>query len=67
MLEFNEENWNGCLESLGFTEQKNPNGGYDVYDEKGIPKFQYETEEEKKYLYYFLSGTVWWNLHKNYG
>ena len=44
-MEFNETNWKECLEALNFTESKNESfGGMVVYDDKGIPKFDYDSE-----------------------
>ena len=63
-LAYSQENWEGCLESLGFTEGKNVSfGGMVVYDNKGIPQWTYDTEEEKKQLYIFFSGAVYWQVH----
>lgn len=64
-MEFNEQNWHECLESLGFTVQKNPNGAncYDIYDEKGIPRWQYDTIGQQKKLYYFFCGCVYMKIH----
>jgi hypothetical protein len=63
-LEFNEQNWKECLESLGFTESENVNfGGMIVYNDKGIPTFDYTSEERKRQLYIFLSGAVYWQIH----
>lgn len=60
----NNESWNGCLESLGFTEQKNEQfGGMTVYNDKQIPCWTYTTDEEKEKLYTFLSGAVYWKVH----
>ena len=45
-MEFNETNWKECLEALNFTEGKNESfGGMVVYDDKGIPQFDYDSEE----------------------
>lgn len=57
-LEFNEKNWKSLLECLQYTEQKNPNGVdcYDIYDENGIPKWQYSGQGEKELYYYFFMG-----------
>lgn len=64
-LAYSEENWNGVLESLGFSEIKNPNGFecYDVLNDNGIPSFQYSGIEEKKQLYMFFQGAVYWKMH----
>ena len=63
-MEFNEQNWNECLDSLGFTEGKNFSfGGMIIYDDNGIPKWTYNTEEEKERLYIFFSGAVYWQVH----
>lgn len=63
-MEYNEENWKSCLEYLGFTEQKNPNGidCYNVYDDRRHPMWEYETVEKKKRLYDFFSGMVYMKL-----
>ena len=61
---FTEKNWKECLESLGFTEQKNNQfGGMEVYNDEGIPCWIYQTEEEKQELYIFFSGAVYWKIH----
>lgn len=64
-LAYSEENWNECLECLGFTEIKNPNGFdcYDVLNDRGIPTWQYSGEEEKKLLYYFFQGAAYMKMH----
>lgn len=47
-MEFNKINWHECLQALNFTENRNHSfGGMQVYDDKGIPRFQYETEKSK--------------------
>lgn len=63
---FNQENWAEVLDSLGFTECKNPNGKdcYDVLNEKGIPVWQYETEDAKEKLYYFFSGMIYQRIRR---
>ena len=49
MINYNTQNWKECLESLGFTEVKNDSfGGIMILDDKGVPQWQYDTEEEKK-------------------
>ena len=53
-LAYSKENWEGCLKSLGFTEGKNVSF---------IPQWTYDTEEEKKQLYIFFSGAVYWQVH----
>ena len=62
---FTEENWLQLLEALSFTEQRNPNGKncWDVYDDRGLPLFQYESDEEQEKIYYFLSGALYWKQH----
>jgi hypothetical protein len=68
MLEFNETNWNECLEALGFTEGNNVSfGGKVIYDDNDIPQWTYDTNdiEYKKQLFLFFSGAVYWDLHKN--
>ena len=63
-LEFNEKNWEECLEALGFTEGKNCSfGGMIVYNDDNIPIWTYTTEEEKERLYIFFSGAVYWQVH----
>ena len=64
-MEFNHKNWKECLESLGFTSIKNPNGKdcYDVLDEKGIPRWQFDNIEQQEKLYYFFTGMVYWKIH----
>lgn len=66
-LGFSEKNWKSVLESLGFSEIKNPNGYncYDVLNEEGFPMWQYETEKKKEQLYYFLTGALYWKLSHN--
>lgn len=67
-MEFNETNWKECLESLNFTEGKNESfGGMVVYDDKGIPKFDYDSEERKRMLFIFLSGALYMKNHMIYG
>lgn len=69
MFEFNEENWNDVLESLGFTEGDNLTfGGKVIYDDNDIPKWTYDNDdiEYKKQLYTFLSGAVYWKIHKKF-
>ena len=53
------------VEEKTFKEVKNNNfGGVMILDDKGIPQWQYDTEEEKEKLYYFFSGAVYWQVHK---
>lgn len=60
----NKNNWNECLESLGFTEQQNTAfGGMVVYNDDGIPMWTYETEAEKEKLYAFFRGALYWKIH----
>jgi hypothetical protein len=62
-LEYSEENFQQCLESLGFTEEKNLSfGGYICYDDKRNPLWTYD-EEQREWLYMFLSGANYWKLH----
>lgn len=64
MFEYNEQDWKDCLESLRFTEQKNYQfGGMVIFNDKQIPIWTYETEEEKEKLYIFFSGAVYWKNH----
>ena len=54
-LGFSEQNWNDCLESLGFTEQKNTSfGGMVILDDNGIPVWDYDNLERKELLYFSL-------------
>ena len=65
-MEYNEQNWNDVLDSLGFTEGNNNSfGGKIIYDDKGMPKWTYDDDdiEYKKQLYTFLSGAVYWKVH----
>ena len=63
-MKYSENNWKECLESLGFTEQKNHQfGGMVIYDDRLIPMWTYETEEEKEKLYIFFSGAAYWKVH----
>lgn len=67
-LGFSKENWKEVLKSLGFTEQRNPNGYecYDIYDNHGTPKWQYEKDgvtSKQEMLYYFFSGMVFARIH----
>jgi len=63
-MEFNKINWHECLQALNFTENRNHSlGGMQVYDDKGIPKFQYETEKEQRHLFMFLSGALYMKNH----
>ena len=65
MIPYTKENWNECLESLGFKEIKNKMfGGVDILDNNGIPQWNYNTEEQKKNLYLFFNGMVYWQVHK---
>ena len=67
-MEFNETNWKECLEALNFTEGKNESfGGMLVYDDKGIPQFDYDSEERKRSLFIFLSGALYMKNHMIYG
>lgn len=67
-MEFNETNWKGCLEALNFSEGKNETfGGMVVYDDKGIPQFDYDSEERKRLLFIFLSGALYMKIHMMYG
>ena len=67
-MEFNETNWKECLEALNFTEGKNESfGGMVVYDDKGIPQFDYDSEERKRLLFIFLSGALYMKNHMIYG
>ena len=63
-MEYNEQNWKWCLESLGFTEQKNNQfGGMVIFNDKQIPMWTYSTEEEKEKLYIFFCGMEYWKMH----
>lgn len=65
-MEYNEQNWKELLEALHFTEGKNEAfGGMVVYDDKGIPQWDYDTdnEERKTNLFMFLSGALYMKLH----
>lgn len=63
-MKVNQKNWDECLESLGFVEQKNASfGGMVVFNDDGIPMWAYETEEEKERLYAFFRGAVYWKIH----
>lgn len=63
-LGFSEDNWNECLEALGFTEQRNISfGGMVIFDDKGIPVWDYDNLERKMLLYYFFSGAVYGKMH----
>lgn len=57
-LNFSEANWQAVLSTLEFTEQKNPNGYdcYDVYDDNGLPLWQYTGKTEQEKLYHFFCG-----------
>lgn len=62
--EFNETNWKETLGSLGFTESENHQfGGMVIWDDRRVPRWTYETEEEKRQLYVFLNGAVYWKVH----
>lgn len=66
-MKVNQTKWNECLESLGFTEQKNTSfGGMVVFNDDGIPMWTYETEEEKYKLYIFFRGAVYWKIHTEF-
>ena len=43
-MDMTEKNWNECLESLGFIEQKNSFGGMVVYNNNNIPCWTYTTK-----------------------
>ena len=63
-MKHNKENWKELLESLKFTEQKNNQfGGMVVFNDKKIPCWTYETEEERETLYIYLSGALYWKIH----
>ena len=63
-LDYSEENWKECLETLGFSEGKNISfGGMVVFDDRGIPVWDYDNLEKKKLLYYFFSGAVYGRMH----
>ena len=67
-MEFNETNWKECLKALNFTEDKNTSfGGMVVYDDKGIPKFDYDSEERKRLLFIFLNGALYMKIHMIHG
>lgn len=61
ITKMSDREWLDCLESLGYTEQKNPNGidCFDVYNEDNLPIWQYEGNEQKEKLFYFFSGIVY--------
>ena len=62
-MEFNKINWHECLQALNFTEGKDASfGSMQIYDDKGIPRFQYETEKEQKQLFVFLSGALYMKI-----
>ena len=65
-MEFNQQNWEEVLQALGFSEIKNPNGAncYDVLNDRGIPIWQYDTEEKKEKMFYFFSGALYWKTTK---
>lgn len=65
-MEFSNDNWHMVLDALGFCEQKNSNGGYNVFNDSGVPVWQYENEKEKEKLYYFFSGAVYWKFHSKW-
>lgn len=63
-MKVNNEEWKDILEELGFTEQENcAFGGMVVFDDRAIPQWIYETEEEKRSLYLFLKGALYWKIH----
>lgn len=62
-MKFNEKDWKECLDSLGFTEQKNKFGAMVVYNDKDLPLWIYQTEEEQKELFIFFNGAVYWKIH----
>ena len=65
---FNETRWKECLEALNFSEGKTECfGGMVVYDDKGIPQFDYDSEERKRQLFVFLSGALYMKIHMMYG
>jgi hypothetical protein len=62
-LVYTEENFRQLLESLGFVEEKNYSfGGLICYDDNGNPIWTYY-EEQRIWLYMFLSGANYWKLH----
>ena len=60
-----EKEWKWLMESIGFTEQKNPNGKdcWDIYDQAGNHCFQYEGQWEKIRAYDILEGALWGKQH----
>ena len=61
-MRFDEQDWIETLDSLKFTEQRNPNGGMIIYDDRQIPLFQYD-DDTKEHAFMFLSGAVYWKVH----
>lgn len=66
MLSYNEQNWTDVLDSLGFEEHVNPNGGMIVYDDRRLPMWTYESEKDKENLYYFFAGMVYYRLRMGF-
>lgn len=62
-MTYNDINWKQTLESLNFSEVKSMYGGYNIYDDKGIPKWQYDDEYKKERLWYFFNGMIYMRLH----
>lgn len=67
-MEYNEQSWKDLLESLHFKEWDNDSfGGKVLYDDKGIPMWTYDNndEEYKRNLFIFLSGALYMMRHIN--
>lgn len=65
-MEYNEQNWKELLEALRYIEEDNVGfGGKVIYDDKGVPKWTYDSndEEYKKNLFIFLSGALYMKHH----
>lgn len=65
-MEYNEKNWKELLEALNFEESNNSSfGGKVIYDDKGVPKWTYNNDDEeyKKSLFHFLSGALYMKMH----
>lgn len=64
-MKYTKKNWIETLEGLGFTEQKNEKfGGMTVFNDKGVPCWNYITKEEKEKLYIFFNGAIYWKVHE---
>lgn len=65
-MKYNEQNWKELLEALRFEEHNNVSfGGKIILDDKGIPMWTYDNNDEKykRNLFIFLSGALYMKQH----